>query len=87
MKKLVLLLMLIVTLASCGKKEEKKEYITYDTAGGETLEPQLITDDLKLLVPDGKMMKVIMFLKMILNHQFTLQQNIPMRNFISLKVI
>ena len=52
MKKLVLVLMLIVTLASCGKKEEKKEYITYDTAGGEKLEPQLITDDLKLLVPD-----------------------------------
>jgi len=52
MKKLVLVLMLIVTLASCGKKEEKKEYITYDTDGGEKLEPQLITDGFKLLVPD-----------------------------------
>ncbi len=58
MRKLLLVMMLILTLVSCGKKEnieiKKEEYITYNTNGGEELDPQLITDNLKLMIPDKK---------------------------------
>ena len=56
MRKLLLVMLLILTLVSCGKKEnietKKEEYITYNTNGGEELEPQLITENLKLMIPD-----------------------------------
>lgn len=53
MKKYFLLLMLIVILlSSCSKTEDNNQYVTYDTDGGEPLAPQLITDNLKLMIPD-----------------------------------